>query len=125
MNKEEILSQLTEISKRLDSEVDSFDIDARVEKIQANDAQADSNDIRIKYLTEQLANDNNYIDTTPIQYYNMQLAQANEELRAAQTAVDCCCCNLSIHPYCQTYIGILILYARCSHYRPLSRIHRS
>lgn len=88
MNKEEILSQLTEISKRLDSEVDSFDIDARVEKIQANDAQADSNDIRIKYLTEQLANDNNYIDTTPIQYYNMQLAQANEELRAAQTAVD-------------------------------------
>ena len=88
MNKEEILSQLTEISKRLDSEVDSFNIDARVEKIQANDAQADSNDIRIKYLTEQLANDNNYIDTTPIQYYNMQLAQANEELRAAQTAVD-------------------------------------
>lgn len=63
MNKEEILSQLTEISKRLDSEVDSFNIDARVEKIQANDAQADSNDIRIKYLTEQLANDNNYIDT--------------------------------------------------------------
>lgn len=88
MNKEEILSQLTEISKRLYSEVDSFDIDARVEKIQAKDAQADSNDIRIKYLTEQLANDNNYIDTTPIQYYNMQLAQANEELRAAQAAVD-------------------------------------
>lgn len=88
MNKEEILSQLTEISKRLDSEVDSFDIDARVEKIQAKDAQAESNDIRIKYLTEQLENDNNYLDTTPIQYYNMQLAQANEVLRNAQAAVD-------------------------------------
>lgn len=87
MNKEEILSQLTEISKRLGSEVDSFDIDARVDRIQQLDAQSEVMNARIKYLSEQLANDNNYIDNTPIQYYNMQLAQANEVLRNAQAAV--------------------------------------
>ncbi len=86
MNKEELIKQLTELQVRLDSEVDGYDIENRVEEIEQISARIEKNNTILKYYTEQLADDKNFIDETPLQYYLMLEAQELENLKSKQTA---------------------------------------
>jgi chromosome segregation ATPase len=86
MNKEETIKQLTELQSRLDSEVDNYNIDNRVEEIEQITARIEKNNAILKYYAEQLADDKNFIDETPLQYYLMLEAQELENLKAKQAA---------------------------------------
>jgi len=86
MNKEEIIKQLAELQTRLDSEVDNYNIDNRVEEIEQITARIEKNNTVLKYYTEQLADDKNFVDETPLQYYLMLEAQELENLKSKQAA---------------------------------------
>lgn len=86
MNKEETVKQLTELQSRLNSEVDSYNIDNRVEEIEQITARIEKNNAILKYYTEQLADDKNFVDETPLQYYLMLEAQELENLKSKQAA---------------------------------------
>lgn len=86
MNKEETVKQLTELQTRLDSEVDIYNIDNRVEEIEKITAKIEKNNAILKYYIEQLADDKNFIDETPLQYYLMLEAQELENLKSKQTS---------------------------------------
>ncbi len=86
MNKEELLKQLTDLQARLDSEVDSYNIDNRVEEIEQITAKIEKNNTILKYYNEQLADDKNFVDETPLQYYLMLEAQELENLKSKQAA---------------------------------------
>lgn len=86
MNKEELLKELQELQARLDSEVDSYNIENRVQEIESITAKIDKNNTILKYYSEQLADDKNFVDETPLQYYQMLEAQEFLNLTAKQTA---------------------------------------
>ena len=86
MNKEELIKQLTELQARLDSEVDIYNIENRVEEIEQITAKIEKNNTVLKYSTEQLADDKNFVDETPLQYYLMLEAQELENLKSKQAA---------------------------------------
>jgi|GEM_PF-4657314 len=86
MNKEELIKHLTDLQARLDSEVDNYNIDNRVEEIEQLTARIDKNNTVLKYYTEQLADDKNFVDETPLQYYLMLEAQELENLKSKQAA---------------------------------------
>ena len=86
MNKEETVKQLTELQTRLDSEVDIYNIDNRVEEIEKITAKIEKNNAILKYYIEQLADDKNFIDETPLQYYLMLEAQELENLKSKQAS---------------------------------------
>lgn len=86
MNKEELIKQLTELQTRLDSEVDNYNIDNRVKEIELLADRIEKNNTVLKYYTEQLADDKNFVDETPLQYYLMLEAQELENLKSKQAA---------------------------------------
>ncbi len=86
MNKEELIKHLTDLQARLDSEVDNYNIENRVEEIEQLNAKIEKNNTVLKYYTEQLADDKNFVDETPLQYYLMLEAQELENLKSKQAA---------------------------------------
>ena len=86
MNKEELLTKLTELQERISSEVDSYEIEDRVSSIEKISEMIEKNNVEMKYLMEKLSNDNNYIDKKPLQFYMMLEAKELENLKSKEEA---------------------------------------
>lgn len=85
MNKEEMITKLTELQEKLSSEVDSYELENRVEEIENISAEIEKNNVEIKYLSEKIADEKNYVDKKPLQFYLMLEAKELENLRSKKT----------------------------------------
>lgn len=69
MNKEEMLELLEKLREKVsESKVEDYDIDGKVAVIEEVIRLRNQKEAEIKYLTERLSNDENYIDKTPYLY---------------------------------------------------------